>query len=225
MATIYRAYHTREDFRKYRIFTVHITGLVILTGLLAHFSFAVLPWLITIYLTWSPWHYSGQNYGLFMMFLRRAGAQPTPTATSCALFGFSTVLRILVSDAAHWRIRRSVVHLARHSSQTVPCSARNLWHRLRGCIVLRFNCGRQKDWRKAIIPSLTLLSSQTLWFIAPSLLALLAGLQVPQSRYSTGVLAIMHSVQYLWITTFYARKEAAAKRLAGWKPLAYFALW
>src|SRR3984957_14090291 len=76
MATIYRAYHRAEDFEKYRIFTVHITALVLLTLFLSHFWIRLLPWIFTIYLTWSPWHYSGQNYGLFMMFARRAGANP-----------------------------------------------------------------------------------------------------------------------------------------------------
>ena len=37
MATIYRAYHRAEDFTRYRIFTVHITALVVLTLLLSHF--------------------------------------------------------------------------------------------------------------------------------------------------------------------------------------------
>ena len=32
MATIYRAYHTREDFEKYKIFTLHVTLLLVLTG-------------------------------------------------------------------------------------------------------------------------------------------------------------------------------------------------
>ena len=32
MSTIYRAYHNESDFQKYRIFTVHITGLVLLTA-------------------------------------------------------------------------------------------------------------------------------------------------------------------------------------------------
>src|SRR5271169_509031 len=77
MATIYRAYHTKEDFNKYRIFTVHITLLVALTVILSHFWIRSLPWLFTLYLSTSPWHYSGQNYGLFMMFARRAGAQST----------------------------------------------------------------------------------------------------------------------------------------------------
>src|SRR5580765_4144625 len=77
MATIYRAYHRAEDFHKYRIFTVHTTALVVLTLILSHSWPRLLPWIFTIYLTWSPWHYSGQNYGLFMMFARRAGAQPS----------------------------------------------------------------------------------------------------------------------------------------------------
>ena len=86
MATIYRAYHRADDFQKYRIFTVYTTVLVLLTGLLSHFWLGILPWIFTIYLTWSPWHYSGQNYGLFMMFARRAGAHPGK-AESRALYG------------------------------------------------------------------------------------------------------------------------------------------
>src|SRR5438132_1982129 len=86
MATIYRAYHRSEDFHKYRIFTVHITALLFLTLLLSHFWLQILPWIFTIYLTWSPWHYSGQNYGLFMMFARRAGAQAN-NAERRALYG------------------------------------------------------------------------------------------------------------------------------------------
>lgn len=223
MATLYRAYHTREDFRKYRIFTVHITGLIILTGLLAHFSFAVLPWLITIYLTWSPWHYSGQNYGLFMMFLRRSGAQPTPTQRRALYSAFLLSYGFLFL-ALHTGASGDPLFI----SLGIPAKLSLVLRAIFGIGFVAASCfgliaAGKKIGVRAMIPSLTLLSSQTLWFIAPSLLALIAGLQVPQSRYSTGVLAIMHSVQYLWITTFYARKEAAFKRLTGWKPLAYFA--
>src|SRR5215831_2194303 len=77
MATIYRAYGTREDFSKYRIFTVHITALLLFTVVLTHAAFNLLPWIFTLYINWSPWHYSGQNYGLLMMFARRNGAAPT----------------------------------------------------------------------------------------------------------------------------------------------------
>ena len=35
--------------------------------------------LVTLYLLWSPWHYSGQNYGLMLMFLGRRGISTPPT--------------------------------------------------------------------------------------------------------------------------------------------------
>src|SRR5579871_4936764 len=36
MATIYRAYHTAEDFKKYRFFTIYVTVLLSLTVVLVH---------------------------------------------------------------------------------------------------------------------------------------------------------------------------------------------
>ena len=96
MATIYRAYHRAEDFEKYRVFTVHITALVVLTLLLSHFWMGLLPWIFTIYLTWSPWHYSGQNYGLFMMFSRRAGAKPSDNVRQALYASFLLSYLILM---------------------------------------------------------------------------------------------------------------------------------
>ena len=54
MATLYRAYRRSEDLEKYRVFTVHVTALVVLALLLSHFWARLLPWIFTIYLTWSP---------------------------------------------------------------------------------------------------------------------------------------------------------------------------
>src|SRR6202521_4737024 len=34
----------------------------------------------------------------------------------------------------------------------------------------------------------------------------------------------MHSSQYLWITSYYARREAGGKGASGWRPFAYFAV-
>ena len=123
MATIYRAYHRAEDFQKYRIFTVHITALVILTLLLSHFWLRLLPWIFTIYLTWSPWHYSGQNYGLFMMFARRAGADPDKSRTP----GFIRCVRRFLSDSLpripYRTFDRSSVPLPRDSRSGEPMGA------------------------------------------------------------------------------------------------------
>ena len=75
-----------------------------------------------------------------------------------------------------------------------------------------------------MVPSLTLFSTQFVWFLLPTVLSIGERLRVPQSRYSTGVLAVMHSAQYLWITSYYAGREARAEGRQNWRPFAYFAV-
>ena len=77
MATVYRAYHLDGEFAKYQFFTVHVAALLAAAGLIAHLWYPLLPWIFTLYICWSPWHYTGQNFGLLMMFARRAGLSPT----------------------------------------------------------------------------------------------------------------------------------------------------
>ena len=234
MATIYRAYHRAEDFQKYRIFTVHITALMVLTLLLSHFWLRLLPWIFTIYLTWSPWHYSGQNYGLFMMFARRAGADPDKP-TRRALYGAFVVSYLILFLGFHTGPSTDPLFLSLGIPQVV-----SRWEQiLLGVAFIGLSAfgltrlARTTGWRK-LIPSLTLFSSQFLWFLLPSAISLIKGLGIPQSRYSSGVLAVMHSAQYLWITSYYARREAASEAPGGaaggvtgkaernWRPLAYF---
>jgi tetratricopeptide (TPR) repeat protein len=224
MATVYRAYHRSEDFHKYRVFTVHITLLLLVTAVVSHFWFRALPLLFTLYVTWSPWHYSGQNYGILMMFARRAGAQPA-NAERRALYAAFLLSYAILFVNFHTGPSTDPLFLSLNlpgvvSSQLlivlaiafVACSAYGL-SRLIG----------QAGWR-AMVPSLTLFSTQFLWFLLPTVLSLGDGFHVPQSRYSTGVLAVMHSAQYLWITSYYARREANAEGHQRWRPLAYFAV-
>ena len=224
MATIYRAYHRAEDFHKYRVFTVHLTLLVALTLIVSHAWYRALPVIFTLYLTWSPWHYSGQNYGIFLLFARRAGAQPDNrhrwALYSAFLMSYTILflnfhtgpstdpffisLNIPSSISSGLQIALGIAFLV--------CSA----YGLSGLLT-------KVGWR-ALVPSLTLFSTQFVWFLLPTLLALGEGFHVPQSRYSTGVLAVMHSAQYLWITSYYARREANAEGRQNWHPLAYFAV-
>lgn len=57
------------------------------------------------------------------------------------------------------------------------------------------------------------------WFVAPALLTRFGVVTLSISYFSAGALAFMHCAQYLWITTFYAKKEQAP---AGAPP---FSLW
>jgi tetratricopeptide (TPR) repeat protein len=224
MATIYRAYHTQEDFNKYRIFTVHITLLVALTVVLSHLWLRALPWIFTIYLSASPWHYSGQNYGLFMMFARRAGAQPTSRERRAlyAAFLISYAVLLLNFHTGHSAdplfVSLNIPEAISLRTQAVlaiafvACSAFGLSR-----LVLQTTLHK-------MLPSLTLFSTQCIWFLVPTLLSLVERFQVPQSRYSTGVLAVMHSAQYLWITSYYAKREAATTPGRPWRPYIYFTI-
>jgi tetratricopeptide (TPR) repeat protein len=224
MATIHRAYHTAEDFQKYRIFTVHITLLVALTVVLSHVWVGILPWIFTLYLTASPWHYSGQNYGLFMMFARRAGGQPTALERRAlhALFLISYAILFL-----NFHTGRSVDPL--FISLNIPAMI-SKWAQIVlaiafvACSVFGLSRLIKQTGACRLIPSLTLFSTQCVWFLLPTLLSLVERFRVPQSRYSTGVLAVMHSAQYLWITSYYAKRETAASAGRSWRPVMYFAV-
>ena len=77
MATAYRAYRSYDEVTRYRFYTIHVALLLAAAGLLAHLWYPVLPWIFTLYICWSPWHYTGQNFGLAMMFARRAELSPS----------------------------------------------------------------------------------------------------------------------------------------------------
>src|SRR5215468_5076685 len=47
MATVYRAYHSFEEFNKYRIFTVRTTVLIVATAVVSHFWYRALPFIFT----------------------------------------------------------------------------------------------------------------------------------------------------------------------------------
>jgi tetratricopeptide (TPR) repeat protein len=222
MATLYRAYHTREDFNHYRVFTVHFTGLMVATLLLSHFWFRALPWIFTLYLTLSPWHYSGQNYGLFMMFARRAGAQPSQAQRRAlyAAFIFSYLV-LFVNFHTGASADPMFVPLGIPAKVSTTLFVGLAAGFLVASVLGLSGLVRQLGWRP-LVPSLTLFSTQFVWFLLPTALSLGDKLQIPQSRYSNGVLAVMHSAQYLWITSYYARREATGGSGKSWRPLAYF---
>jgi hypothetical protein len=77
-ATILRVYELREDRRKYALFAVWATLALCALFVLGLNSVLVGSLLITLYATWSPCHFAGQNYGVSLMFLRRRGITVEP---------------------------------------------------------------------------------------------------------------------------------------------------
>ncbi len=222
MATAYRAYHTREDFAKYRIFTLHVALLLVLTGVLAHISQGLLPWIFTLYVCWSPWHYTGQNFGLAMMFTRRAGLAPTPAERRALHLGFiASYVLLLLSFHTGSSDDALILSLGLPARFSRPAEAALGVFFLGSCGWALASLARRSCWKSVIAPA-TLCLSQLLWFVLPTALQIGYGLAIPQTRYSSGVLAVLHSAQYLWITSYYQKREARAAGDATWKMPRYF---
>jgi tetratricopeptide (TPR) repeat protein len=222
MATIYRAYHTREDFEKYKSITLHVTLLLVLTGVVLHTSDRLFPWVFTLYICWSPWHYTGQNYGLMMMFLRRSGAEVTLNERQWLRAAFwASYLMLLASFETGGSSDPLILSLGLPARFTLPARLA-----LGGAFIVFSWIGFRRLIRRsgvrAMAAPLTLVLTQFLWFVLPTLLELRAAYHIPQTRYSSGVLAVLHSTQYLWITSYYQQREARAAGQSGWRMTAYF---
>ena len=221
MATVYRAYHTHTEWTKYRVFTLHLTALLVLVGVGAHAWAALLPWVFTLYVTWSPWHYTGQNFGLLMMFARRNGAAPTDGERRALYLAFlgSYLLLFLgfhTGSSADPLVRSiGIPEALSNPARLVLLVAVAL---AGGVTLVRMIA---RAGLPAMLAPFTLVATQCIWFVVPALVGWTTGQVGPQTRYSAGILAVMHSAQYLWITSYYARREAEAAPGGVWRPWSY----
>jgi tetratricopeptide (TPR) repeat protein len=223
MATVYRAYHTRTEFEKYRLFTFHITAFLVVMGAASHIWAPLASWIFTLYVTWSPWHYTGQNFGLVMMFARRNGVPPTDRERRALYLAFLASYALLFITFHTGPSSDPLVH-SLGIPAAVAAPVRRVLLLLFGALVTTVLVRMlTRSGLGAMLAPLTLVSTQCLWFVIPTLAQWLGGAQVQQTRYSTGVLAVMHSAQYLWITSYYARREAESEHGGAWRPWSYAA--
>ena len=223
MATIYRAYG-RDDRGAHRLYTHWLTAGLVALGVAAHAWFPLVPWLFTAYVMWSPWHYTGQNFGVLMMFLRRAGidvsAEERRRLHLAFLASFIMLLAAFNTGASADPLVLSL-GLPPISARIMEAGAGLTF--LAGGLAAFVPLARRAP-RRALLAPLTLYSTQALWFVLPVAMNWMASIDTPQTRYSSGMLAVMHSAQYLWITRYFAKRDAEqAARAGGWSPWRYWA--
>jgi len=220
MATVYRAYHTRSDFAKYRVFTLHITAALAVVAVASHVWTAIVPWIFTLYLTWSPWHYTGQNFGLAMMFARRNGIAPT-TRERRQLYAAFLASYALLFISFHTGPSGDPLIRSIGIPLSVAIPARTVLLVVFGVLgVVTIGQWIARAGAQASLAPFVLVLTQATWFVVPAMAEWAHGSQVQQTRYVTVVLALMHSAQYLWITSYYAKREAGAEH-GRWRPWAY----
>jgi tetratricopeptide (TPR) repeat protein len=223
-ATLLRVYERRADRRSYAVFSVWATLAVAILFAISVHDLAIGAWLFTIYITWSPWHYTGQNYGLCVMFLRRRGIEVTPLAKRLlhASFVSSFAITCLVlhgSTEASGYLPNPVSYaepIVALRSLQIPHPITTLLlvlatgvYGITGVGALAL-LGRAGAWRQ-MGPAIALIATQALWFSLPFSVTFwkfhtgIAPLDVSVSSRYVLWIAVGHASQYLWITTYYAR--------------------
>ncbi len=246
-ATLLRVAERGEDRRTYGPFTAVVSlGLAVAFAAGVHSAW-VGSWLFTIYMTWSPWHYSGQNYGLALMFLGRRGIPLAPGTKRLfhASFLLSFVLTVIATQSstasfapvdaggAEITLLRAGIPVGPANVALVVLSVAYL-----GCLAAVAAALLRRAGPRALLPTALITAMQALWFVVPLLVGRWGGLPGVDSvsgrhgYYAFLWIAIAHSVQYLWVTGYYATRDggprggaAGQARHLGKALLAGSALW
>jgi len=226
-ATLLRVYERPEDRQRYRRFAIHSSLALFAAFVVALHVPLAAAFLTTLYLTWSPWHYTAQNFGLASMFLRRRGAAVTPMLGRCLrvsfIFSYGLVFLWMHTGAgtpADYALplgedAARFVSLGIPPGVSLPLGAVLLAGYLASLLATLVLVLRASTLRQAG-PTLVLLLTQVLWFSLPitvPLLGFASGLDPlawNHRDYYFRWIAIGHASQYLWVTAYYAR------RASGW---------
>jgi hypothetical protein len=216
-ATLLRAYGTAEARRRYVLHGVVLSGVVWLAFAVAVYQPVLGCLMITLYLSWSPWHYGAQNFGLSLMFLGRAGVH-LPRFGRRLLFG-SFVLSVALTLLNFHRLfsvgSADPMFDPGSAYRFVPLGipeaiARSAFPVLLGCYavtLLALGWLLRRASPRALLPVASIVVAQAAWFAIPAALGhafpgLLERIGAPAAFIW---IAVGHSVQYLWVTRHYAR--------------------
>ena len=228
-ATLLRVYERGGDRRRYRVFGTWASLVVAIVFVIGVYDVRVGSWMLTLYLSWSPWHYSSQNYGISLMFLRRRGVSVTQSGKRLlhASFQLSWVLVLLAIHAEGPSVDYAPVELASSAYSFLPLriplglvGPLMLTTTLAYLLVLVASIVelRRAAPFRDLIPTLALIGLQALWFSLPVLARAttigidLEPLGIRYAGYTFYWIAFGHFTQYLWITLYYAKSTAIARR-------------
>jgi tetratricopeptide (TPR) repeat protein len=216
-ATILRVYEHREDRKRYVFFALWATlaiGAAFVAGL-NHVLIGSL--LVTVYASWSPWHFSGQNYGLAVMFLRRRGVPLPPVAKRLlyASFILAYALSFLVMHGQSSVVSHASVPVDALStyqfvsigipgaiiSILVPLTAIAYALSIVGCAVHLLRGASIRD----LGPAACLVLTQSLWFALPAAMPVIADQPLHGLAFTIVWISAAHGLQYLWVNYYYAR--------------------
>ena len=225
-ATLLRVYERARDRRAYTLFSVWATLLLVAAFLGALVSPALGTLLVTLYFTWSPWHYTGQNYGLAVMFLRRRGVEIAGVEKRWlyASFVLSFLLVALVAHGAGVGVRAADQYGGGAGIQFQPLGipaavvarlAPALCVLQLGALAVSAASLLRRASLRTLAPLLALWLAQALWFTLPYAALQFGWFQrvdalawVNNNHYFMWI-AISHAAQYMWVTAYFAQQSGA----------------
>ncbi len=98
-ATSYRLYRSRTNASQYPL-TAYVMPIVLLAGafLALQSPQGIAPFFVKFFQIWSPYHFSGQTFGIGMLYARRAGFTPSARERTCLRwFIFSTYVSLIAA--------------------------------------------------------------------------------------------------------------------------------
>ncbi|MEZ4278746.1 MAG: hypothetical protein R3F21_03885 [Myxococcota bacterium] len=220
-ATLLRVYDRRSDRRAHFAFSVVATAVIAGIFGLSLFHHWTGSALATVYLTWTGWHYTAQNFGIAMMYARRRGHSLAPRLRRSlhASFVLSFALVVLVmhgqqAPVADPSLEVRLIPLAIPAGlgaiAVVVVLAAYLGATGHALLLLVRGSGRLADG----LPIAAIVATQALWWSVPYAARHfdLFGGVVPfgadlRSAFFVWI-AVAHAAQYLWITSHFARSEA-----------------
>jgi tetratricopeptide (TPR) repeat protein len=227
-ATLLRVYEQHEDRRRYAFFAIYLSALLAAAYVVGVYSVVVGSLLITLYITTSPWHVGGQNYGIALMFLRRRGVPISPLAKR--LFYASFVLAFFLAFLSTHVADSNVVYAAGASGggneysvlrldlptglvgAIAPLALVAYLGSVIGALWLLSRGARPRD----LVPVVSLVLTQALWFVVPTVLFFAEGYSSKLLPFAAIWISGAHSAQYLWVTTYYAKRADPETRAPGY---------
>ena len=213
MATNYRIYRNRSQIERYKLFSIYITGLLVLTAVLGHLMAAFwVKLLYTVYFTWSPFHYSGQNYGISLMYLRRGGTEPSQRERWLL---YATFIACFLMYVGFINADGGTTPLFPFQSIGIPREVVRVAYIV--LLVGAVACGTfflvqvtRRTTRRTLVPVLLLMGSQFAWFAAATGVPLFStelGLRWLPVEALFPTIAFLHCAQYLGVTAYYAKRD------------------
>jgi hypothetical protein len=204
-ATSYRLYHSRKNIEQYPV-TAFGVPLMLAAAVVGAFAYpeAVAPWLVKVFLLWSPYHFSGQSVGISLIYARRSGfviGRLERLALSGFIFGTFLISTAVAETGQTQRTYFSVAYPAIGLPDWVPELLRGwTW----GCgAAFLFFALRWSLRNRRLVPAIVFVpaAAQFVWFVL--------GAGLPAFR---EFVPFFHSLQYLLIAWVVQLGETSAAR-------------